>query len=70
MSGDARIERVLEVLRGAGFPDAGVETAGPDAGIAVITNLPASSTARLGELAPLIRSLGFRYVTLDISDAQ
>ncbi|MGH7501870.1 MAG: hypothetical protein ACREL7_08950 [Longimicrobiales bacterium] len=39
---------------------------GPAAEIAVI-EAPLSLAARLAELAPQIRALGFRYVTIDLA---
>jgi len=70
MTGESRLAGALAVLREAGFPEAGVAVAGHDRTIAVITGLAPTSATSLARLAPQLKALGFRYITLDITEPQ
>jgi hypothetical protein len=69
MSEAARIAAARTLLRAAGLTWADVEVAGHDRGIAVITRLDAASLPALAALAAEIKALGFRYLTIDITEA-
>jgi len=69
MSEDARLAPARSLLRAAGFPQADVETAGHDRAIAVITCLPLAVVPALAAIAPRLKALGFRYVTIDITES-
>lgn len=64
---DARLARVRELLRSQGLPFADVSTAGANRDIAVLEGVDGS---RLASLAPAIRSIGFRFVALDLSSRE
>lgn len=61
----ARVDAVRRLLRSAGLAGAKVETAGHESDIAAVA-APASELARLQELAPAMKALGFRYVALEL----
>jgi len=65
---DPRLEGALAILREAGLPEAGVAVAGHDRSIVVVTGLAPAAAVTLARLAPQLKSLGFRYVTLDITE--
>ncbi|NJD11687.1 MAG: hypothetical protein FIB01_15045 [Gemmatimonadetes bacterium] len=67
MISDPRLEEVRALVRAGGFPHADVESGGHDGSIAVIRNVPATAASALARLAPAIRTLGFRYVAVDIT---
>lgn len=67
MNSDTRLAEARALVRGGGFAQADVEVAGHDGSIAVITNVSASAAGALAQLAPAIKALGFRYVTIDIT---
>jgi hypothetical protein len=69
MSHDARLAPARSLLHDAGFPQADVETAGHDGTIAVITRLPVAVLPALAAIAPRLKALGFRYVTIDITES-
>lgn len=66
MSDDQRAQAALVLLRDAGFRDARVGVAGHDRSIAVIGNVQLDAAADIARLAPRVKALGFRYVTLDL----
>lgn len=63
-----RVSAARRLLAGAGL-QAEVAAAGLDGEIAAIRAAP-TSRARLAELAPEIRSLGFRYVALELKTTE
>lgn len=63
---DARVGRLATLVASEGVDAKGVRVAGHEREIAVIEALP-SSTPRLASLAPAVRVLGFRYVTVDLA---
>jgi hypothetical protein len=66
---DERVSRGRAVLAAAGFPTATLTVAGHDGSVAVIGGVPPDQLAAVARLAGEVRTLGFRYVTLDISDS-
>lgn len=64
-SRDLRVPAVCALLQRAAIPFAAVRTAGHADEIAVIET-EAALLSRLARLAPEIKALGFRYVTLDL----
>ena len=67
MSDDARAQAARVLLQEAGFHDARVGVAGHDRSIAVIANVALDAVHDIAALAPLVKQLGFRYVTLDLT---
>lgn len=65
---DARVNGVAALLEAEGIDANGVHAAGHQREIAVMA-APPSSAPRLAALAPAIRVLGFRYVTIDLAGA-
>ncbi|MDQ3557197.1 MAG: hypothetical protein M3409_10555 [Gemmatimonadota bacterium] len=68
---EERVERARALLEGAGLPEARVETEGTEGEIAAI-HLPAEQWGRLEgepgrEISARLRSLGFRYVAVDLA---
>ena len=68
MTTDARVDAARAVLAAHGYDTASVTVAGHDGGIAVIGNMGADRLAEVARLAPALRELGFRYITLDVSE--
>ncbi|HSJ14979.1 MAG TPA: hypothetical protein VK939_11220 [Longimicrobiales bacterium] len=66
MSDDERAVAARTLLQDAGFADARVGIAGHDRSIAVIGNVRLDAVAEIASLAPRVKALGFRYVTLDL----
>lgn len=66
MSEDPRSAAARTLLRDAGFTDARVGVAGHDRSIAVIANVRLDAVEEIAALAPRVKALGFRYVTLDL----
>jgi hypothetical protein len=62
-----RVAGVEALLRARGLAYARVTAAGADGEIAAV-HAPPGAVAELAELAPQIKALGFRYVTLELSD--
>jgi len=62
---DARVAAAERLLAEHGLAGVRVRTAGHEREVAAIA-APPSALARLAELAPAIRSLGFRYVALEL----
>lgn len=60
-----RLARVQRLLDEAGLSGATVDVAGHASEIAAVT-APVSQVARLRELAPAVKALGFRYVALEL----
>lgn len=60
----ARLEAVRRLLHSAGLAGVAVTAAGHRSEIAAVV-APASDLARLQELAPAVKALGFRYVALE-----
>ena len=67
MSTPDRVTEARALVHAAGFPRAEVEVAGHDETIAVVVNVSPADAPALARLAPDIRALGFRYVTIDIT---
>lgn len=67
MSTPERVSEARALVQAAGFPRADVEIAGHDGTIAVVVNVSPADAPALARLAPGIRALGFRYVTIDIT---
>ncbi|HET9984820.1 MAG TPA: hypothetical protein VFQ38_14580 [Longimicrobiales bacterium] len=63
---DPRLAAAEEVLRREGVVGARVSAAGHQREIAVV-EVEADALARLAELAPEIKALGFRYVAIDLA---
>ena len=61
----ARLQRVRRLLDFAGLTGAKVAVAGHESEIVAVA-APASELARLRELAPAMKALGFRYVALEL----
>lgn len=66
MSDDQRAVAARTLLQEAGFVDARVGVAGHDRSIAVIATGRFDAIDELAALAPRVKALGFRYVTLDL----
>jgi len=62
----ARVAAAEKLLREHGFDGARLRPAGHESEIAAVT-APPSEIARLAQLAPEIKALGFRYVTVDVT---
>ena len=62
----ARIAAAERVLRAAGIRNAGVAALGHTRDVAAVRVAPVSFDA-VAALAPALKSLGFRYVTLDLA---
>jgi PP-loop superfamily ATP-utilizing enzyme len=60
-----RVGDLERFLSSRGFDDVSVSVAGHQRDIAVIA-APPDSVERLARLAPEIREIGFRYVTIDL----
>jgi len=66
---DPRISAAGDVLRRAGIAGFHVDVAGHARDIAVL-HAPPDALARLADLAPEIKALGFRYVAVDLAPAE
>jgi PP-loop superfamily ATP-utilizing enzyme len=66
---DERVERAEALLRERGLASARVAAAGSKGEIAAIS-APPGAVAELAELAPRIKALGFRYVTLELPEGE
>lgn len=62
---DDRIARAEAMLRAAGLEDARVAAGGHKREVAVVETAP-ENVARLAELAPELKALGFRYVAVEL----
>lgn len=65
-AGDLRAAAAERLLRERGIPGARVSAAGHEDEIAAVV-APARCAARIAELAPEVKALGFRYVALDLA---
>jgi hypothetical protein len=70
MTRDPRLKAARAILEADGFGAADVQAAGHDGAIAVVTTLTPACVPQLAALAPRIKALGFRYLTIDISESQ
>jgi hypothetical protein len=70
MTQDPRLDAARAILEAAGIATADVQAAGHDGAIAIVTSLTPASVPQLAALAPRIKALGFRYLTIDISESQ
>jgi hypothetical protein len=61
---DERLDRLVDLLAAEGIAGARVSSAGQDNDVAVIAGV---EPQRLAMLAPVIRRLGFRFVTWDLT---
>lgn len=65
---DERELRAEALLRANGLDEVRVTAVGQPPEIAAV-QAPVALAARLAELAPAVRALGFRYVALDLTTA-
>lgn len=68
MSETERMAALRRLLDRAGFTDAVIGSAGHDRSIAVIGGVLPERLPELAQLAPDIRAVGFRYVTLELDE--
>lgn len=64
---DSSLEQARDILAGAGVP-ARVERAGHARDVLVI-HAPPSALTTLHSASAALRAVGFRYVTIDVTDA-
>lgn len=64
-AGDPRVEAAERLLAEQGLSGARVRVAGHEREVAAVV-APPDTFARLVELAPAIRALGFRYIALEL----
>lgn len=62
---EVALERAAELLAREGWSEARLEVLGHERDVLAVT-APASARSRLAALAPRLRELGFRYITLDL----
>jgi hypothetical protein len=67
VSAAERVARAEAILREAGVPLVRVSAAGEAGEVAAVLAAP-EAAARLADLAPRIKALGFRYVALELVD--